>query len=79
MIALKSSNPKLRKYLYYFGLSMVLVYVFLGLLFIFYDVPIDITENGKIAIGIVLILYGLLRTYSIYRKRKISENEEEQE
>ena len=75
MAALKGSNPKLRKYLYYFGLSMVLVYVCLGLLFIFYDVPLDITRNGRIAIGIVLILYGSFRTYANYRKKQNSDNE----
>ena len=75
MAALKSSNPKLRKYLYYFGLSMVLVYVCLGLLFIFYDVPINVSRKGQIAIGIVLILYGVIRTWSNYRKRQNSEDE----
>ena len=57
---------------------MVLVYVCLGLLFIFYDVPINITKGGKISIGIVLILYGILRAYSNYRKRQNSEDENEE-
>jgi hypothetical protein len=72
-----SSDPNLRKYSYYFSLFMVLVYVCLGSLLLFFDVPLNVTREGKQGAGIILILYGSIRAWLNYRKWKKKQDEEE--
>lgn len=75
---MNSSNPNLRKYSYYFSIGMVLVYVSLGLLLVFYEVPLHITANARIIAGSMFIVYGLMRAYLIYRKRQQEQEENEE-
>jgi hypothetical protein len=63
------------KYFYYFGLAMVAVYLILGILLLIFDLPLNVTRSGQLAVGGVLIVYGLMRGFMIWRKRN-HENEE---
>ena len=49
----------------YFSILMAFIYVVLGILLL---VQQTFTIKYKIPLGIVLIVYGLFRTYSTYQK-----------
>jgi uncharacterized membrane protein len=65
------------RFIYYFGLGMVVVYIVLGLLLVLYDVPLSISRNSRMLVGVLLILYGLARAYTRHRKLRQQEREEE--
>ena len=57
----------------YFSILMAFIYVVLGILLLFQQ---TFTIKYKVPLGIVLIVYGLFRTYSTYQKYfRNSENE----
>lgn len=49
-----------------FGIFMILIYVGVGLLFIFDFFNIDNTAISRV-VGGLLILYGIFRAYRLYR------------
>lgn len=49
----------------YFSILMAFIYVVLGILLL---VQQSFTLKYKVPLGIVLIVYGLFRTYSTYQK-----------
>jgi hypothetical protein len=54
---------------------MVAVYLALGLLFLFTDIAIDKFPAFRKEIGIVMVVYAVIRTYSTVRKIKLQEND----
>jgi Na+/phosphate symporter len=55
---------------------MAFVYLFLGVLFLFFNVlPAKISNTGRIFLGIVLLLYGIYRIYSNYTGIKAKREE----
>ncbi len=64
-IAVKHSWNKLRLYL---SLLLFIFYLIIGILFLFTDIWDDFLSRGKEIIGIILILFGVLRLYIAYRR-----------
>jgi hypothetical protein len=64
-IIVKHSWNRLRFYLSFLLLAF---YLFIGTLFLFTNTWIDLLPQGRIIIGITLILFGLLRFYVAYRR-----------
>lgn len=69
----KQKSPS-QRFLFILGLFMLLVYVALGVVILFFNelIPIDINFWPRIAFGVLLITYALIR---FYRMIKTSENE----
>lgn len=60
-----------------FNFSMVLVYFALGVVILFSDIlPLPGGITGRTFFGIVLILYGIFRSYSYYAVLKAKRDEE---
>lgn len=70
-----NSNPTVNKIRYYSTFLMIAVYLALGLLFLFTDIGIDKFPAYRKEIGIVMVVYGVIRTYSIVRKIKMEGND----
>jgi hypothetical protein len=52
----------------YASVFLLAFYTVVGGIFIFSDTWKDLLPNGRFAIGIVLILFGILRFYVAYRR-----------
>jgi len=60
-----------------FKFFMVLVYLSLGVVILFFDVfPLSLGQTGKTAFGIVFLLYGIYRIYTLYKSMKVQSDEE---
>ncbi len=70
-----NSNPLVNTIRYYFNFLMVAVYLSLGLLFLFTDISYETFPEYRKELGIVLIVYGIIRTVLAIRKIK-RENEQ---
>jgi uncharacterized membrane protein (DUF485 family) len=69
----KQKSP-LKRFLFVFGLLFFLMYFALGLMIIFWNrIPLNITYNGRLAFGILLIVYSFFRFVRLLQKN----NEEE--
>jgi cytochrome c biogenesis protein CcdA len=53
---------------FYLGILLLLFYLVIGCLFLFSDTWSDMLPRSRYIIGIVLILFGLLRFYVSYRR-----------
>ena len=62
------SNPSANKIRYYSNFIMVVIYVALGLLFLFTDIALETFPQNRIAIGIVFIVYAAFRTLLTIQK-----------
>ena len=68
----------LKRVLLVFKFFMVLVYMALGVLILFFDVlPLSIGSTGKTFFGIVFLLYGIFRTYTLYKSFNEKDDDEE--
>ena len=70
-----NSNPTINKIRYYSTFLMVAIYLALGLLFLFTDIGIDKFPNYRIEIGVVMLVYGAIRTFTTMRKIKLEGND----
>lgn len=61
-----SNNPTPRPLRIWFGIFMILVYLGVGLLFIF-NIFDTIDHTVSIIIGALLMLYGVFRGYRLYK------------
>jgi hypothetical protein len=52
----------------YASVFLLAFYIIVGGVFLFSDTWKDLLPNGRFAIGIVLILFGILRFYVAYRR-----------
>ena len=61
-----------------FKFFMVMIYIALGVMILFYNtLPFPISNTGKTIIGVVFLLYGIYRTYTIYKAFTAERDEEE--
>ncbi|HET6227105.1 MAG TPA: hypothetical protein VFF27_12550 [Bacteroidia bacterium] len=70
-----NSNPTVNKIRYYSTFVMVAIYLALGLLFLFTDIRIDTFPAYRKEIGIVMLVYAGIRTYTTVRKIKAQGND----
>ncbi len=63
-------NNTLKEILFYFSFLMVLVYIGIGLMFLFSDFLSDMVKDYRAVIGGAFILYGVFRMYILMRMRK---------
>jgi hypothetical protein len=66
-INIKHGWNKLR---FYLSFLLLLFYLIVGIVFLFSNVWADLLPKGRSIIGIVLILFGVLRFYIAYRRYK---------
>jgi hypothetical protein len=60
----------LGKFMMYFGMLMVAIYIGLGVVLMFVPVFEYIPKNMRVIFGIFFLMYGLLRSTRIYQKFK---------
>jgi hypothetical protein len=61
-----------------FKFFMVLIYISLGVLMLFFDVlPLPTNMVGRPFFGILFIVYGIYRSYTIYRSFKEIDDEQD--
>lgn len=70
-----NSNPTVNKIRYYSTFLMVAIYLALGLLFLFTDIGIDKFPVYRIQIGVVMLIYGVIRAFTTVRKIKLEGND----
>lgn len=70
-----NSSPTVNKIRYYSTFIMVAVYLALGLLFLFTDIAIDKFPAYRKEIGIVMVVYAAIRTFSTVRRIKMQGND----
>lgn len=68
--ALIMDQNSVKTVLFYFSFLMVLVYIALGLLFMFSAFLSEMVPSYRGMIGGVLIIYGVFRMYILARMRK---------
>ena len=67
---MKKKSPK-ERFLLVIGLLFFLVYLFLGLMVIFWkDFPLQMEYNYRIALGLVLIVYSIIRFFRFFQSNK---------
>ena len=64
-IIIKHSWNKIR---YYLSFVLFAFYIVVGGMFLFSDIWADLLPKGRAIIGIILILFGVLRFYIAYRR-----------
>jgi len=70
-----NSNPTVNKIRHYSTFLMVAIYLALGLLFLFTDIGIDTFPFYRKQIGVVMVIYGVIRTFSAIRRIKLEGND----
>lgn len=70
-----NSNPTVNKIRYYSTFLMVAIYLTLGLLFLFTDIGIDKFPAFRKEIGVVMLVYGVIRAFTTIRKIKFEGND----
>ena len=53
---------------FYLSFLLLAFYLVVGILFLFTDTWADLLPQSRFAIGIILILFGILRFYIAYRR-----------
>jgi heme A synthase len=69
-IVIENSNSTVKNILHYFNFLMIAMYVTLGLLFLFTQVAIEILPEHRQAMGVVFIVYSVIRATLLIRKIK---------
>lgn len=60
----------LQRFLFVLGMLFFLVYLAFGLILIFWkEIPLSITYNGRLAMGILLIVYAFFRFIRLWQNR----------
>jgi len=60
-----------KRFLLVFGILVFLAYLVLGLMFIFWDRnPFNITQTGRLAMGIILLVYAFFRFIRVIQNYK---------
>lgn len=71
-----NSNPSVNKIRYYSSFIMVVVYLGLGLLFLFTDIAIDTFPEYRKPIGTTMLIYAVIRTFLTIKKNKDRQQDE---
>lgn len=66
-VIIHHSWNKLRLYL---SFLLLVFYLIVGFLFLFSDIWVNILPRGREIVGIILVLFGVLRFYIAYRRYK---------
>ncbi|HPJ10173.1 MAG TPA: hypothetical protein PLS51_06050 [Flavobacterium sp.] len=70
IINFKEKSPK-ERFLLVIGILFFLIYLFLGLAVIFWKaLPINMPQNYRIAFGLLLIVYSLIRFLRFFNSNK---------
>lgn len=72
-----NSSPTLNKFRYYSNFVMVVIYLAMGVLFLFTDIGIDYFPAFRTEVGWVMIIYAGIRTILSIKKFKQKEHEED--
>ena len=72
-------NNTVREVLYYFSFLMVLVYIGIGLMFMFSSFLTEMIPSNRALIGGIFILYGIFRLYMLIRLKKSRERFKQQQ
>jgi hypothetical protein len=65
----RQKSPQ-QRFLFIFGLIILLFYFALGVLLIFWkDIPFDIKPTYRVLFGVLLIAYAILRFYRLNNQR----------
>ncbi len=63
-------SPK-QRFLFVFGLVFFLMYLVLGLIIIFWkELPLSISYRGRLAFGLLLIVYAFIRFVRLLKKNR---------
>ncbi|AXG74271.1 hypothetical protein DVK85_08500 [Flavobacterium arcticum] len=66
----KQKSPQ-QRFLFVFGIVFFLMYLALGLIIIFWKtIPLNISYNGRLAFGLLLIVYAFIRFIRLLKKNK---------
>ncbi len=61
-----------------FKFFMVLIYLAMGVMILFFDkMPFPVSNTGRTFIGVLFLVYGVYRTYTIYKAFTAERDEEE--
>jgi len=64
----KQKSPQ-QRFLFIFGLVILLFYLALGVLLIFWkDIPFDIQPTYRVAFGLLLIVYAVIRFFRLNKQ-----------
>jgi len=67
---MSNSKPFAARAYFYFSLFMIAVYVGTGFMLIFVFKFLQLASINRIGAGCALVLYGVYRTYTLFRKNK---------
>lgn len=66
-----TQKSPVQRFLFVLGMVFFLLYLALGLMIIFYDkLPLNISRNGRIAFGVLLIAYSFFRFVRLLQKSR---------
>ncbi|PZR16234.1 MAG: hypothetical protein DI539_17805 [Flavobacterium psychrophilum] len=65
-----TQKSPLKRFLFVLGMLFFLLYLALGLTLIFWKtIPLNITYNGRLAFGLLLIVYAFFRFIRLWQNR----------
>lgn len=66
-----TQKSPVQRFLFVLGMVFFLLYLALGIMIIFWDkLPLNISRNGRIAFGILLIAYSFFRFVRLIQKSR---------
>ncbi|QEE49301.1 hypothetical protein FUA48_06815 [Flavobacterium alkalisoli] len=66
----QTQKSPVKRFLFVFGLVFFLMYLGLGLMIIFWKtLPLPLSRNQRLALGIILIVYSFIRFYRLWQKQ----------
>ncbi|MFL9845980.1 hypothetical protein [Flavobacterium rhizosphaerae] len=73
---LESQKSLVQRFLFVLGLVFFMLYLVLGLMIIFWNViPLGLSKNQRLALGILLIVYSFFRFVRLIQSRNKSTEE----
>ncbi|MCO6147053.1 hypothetical protein [Flavobacterium sp. NRK1] len=74
----QTQKSPIQRFLFVLGIVFFLMYFALGLMIIFWEkIPLSLTRNGRLAMGILLIAYSFFRFIRLWQSTKGNNNEDE--
>lgn len=71
-----TQKSPLKRFLLVLGVAFFLGYLVLGYMLIFTNrIPLPITKNGKLILGILVIVYGLFRCIRVIQQARQNDDE----
>jgi uncharacterized membrane protein (DUF485 family) len=67
----ETQKSPLQRFLFVLGIVFFMLYFAFGIMLIFTNkVPLNISENGRITLGILVIVYGAFRAIRLFQNSK---------